>query len=126
VFCPVDTGAKSLKLGEDRVGAGGPDEGSTGLVVVGDEGVDLGDQVAHRAERAAADRLGADVGEEALDQVEPRAVGGDEVQVPARPGREPGLDLGMLVRGVVVEDDVDLEVGGHRVVDGTQQAEGCR
>jgi hypothetical protein len=58
-------------------------KGFAGLVVVGDEVIDLGHQVGHRAERAAPDRLGADVGEEALDQVEPRAVGGDEVELPA-------------------------------------------
>ena len=45
VFCPVDTGAKSVELGEDRVGAGRPDERPAGLVVVGDEVVELGDQV---------------------------------------------------------------------------------
>ena len=34
VLCPVDTGAKSLELGQDGVGGGGPDERFAGLVVV--------------------------------------------------------------------------------------------
>jgi hypothetical protein len=43
--------------------------------------------------------------------------------VPARPRGEPGLDLGMLVGGVVVEDEVDLEVGRHGLPDRAQEAE---
>jgi hypothetical protein len=54
---------------------------------VADEVVDLADQVAHRAERVASDRLVAEMTEEAQGQVEPRSVGRDEVEVPARPGR---------------------------------------
>ena len=90
---------------------------------MGDEVVDLGDQVADRVERAAPDGRVGDGSEEALDQVEPGAVGGDEMELPARPGGEPGLDLGMLVGGVVVEDDVDGEVDRHRLVNGAQEAE---
>src|SRR5437773_5493222 len=43
--------------------------------------------------RPSRDAYGAlgDEGEEALDQVEPRAVGRHEVQMPARTGRQPGL-----------------------------------
>ena len=44
------------------------------------------------------------------------------MEVPARPRGEPGLDLGMLVGGVVVEDDVDLEVGRHGLLDRAQEA----
>ena len=86
------------------------------------EVVDLGDQVTHRAERAAPDGLVADQGEEALDQIEPRAVGRDEMEVPAWPRGEPGLDLGMFVGGLVVKDDVGLEVGRHGLVDRPQEA----
>jgi hypothetical protein len=45
MLCPVDTGAKSLKLGQDRDGGGGPDERFAGLVVVGHEVIDLGDRI---------------------------------------------------------------------------------
>jgi hypothetical protein len=45
------------------------------------------------------------------------------MEVPARPHGEPGLDLGMLVGGVVVEDDVDREVGRYGLVDRAQEAE---
>ena len=40
-------------------------------------------------ERAAPYRLLGDQREEALDLVEPRAIGRDEVQVPAWPGSQP-------------------------------------
>jgi hypothetical protein len=35
----------------------GPEEGSDGLVVVGDEGVDVGDELLDAGERGAAERL---------------------------------------------------------------------
>jgi uncharacterized protein YecT (DUF1311 family) len=92
-----------LEFGENGVGGSGPDERFAGLVVVGHEAIDLGDQVPDRVERAAPDGLVGDVGEETLDQVEPGAVGGNEMEMPAPPSGEPGLDLGMLVGGVVVE-----------------------
>ena len=123
VFCPVDTGAKSFEFGQNGLGGGGPDERSAGLVVVGHEVINLGNRVAHRVEPAAPDGPLADQGEEALDQIEPRAVGRDGMAVPARPRGEPGLDLGMLVGGVVVEDDVDLAVGRHGLLDRAQEAE---
>ena len=46
--------------------------------------IDLAHQFLDAAERAAPNRLVGDEREEALDQIEPGAVGGDEVNVPAR------------------------------------------
>jgi hypothetical protein len=42
--------------------------------------------------------------------------------VPRVPG-EPGADLGMLVRTVVVDDEVSAQVGGHVGVDVTEEGE---
>jgi len=52
-----------------------------------------------------------DEGEEAFDLVEPGGIGGREVNVPTRTAGEPSLDLGMLVRGVVVDDEIGRRVG---------------
>ncbi|MNR20089.1 hypothetical protein D3C85_1369150 [compost metagenome] len=63
-----------MQLFEDRVGCGGPGEGLAGLVVGGDEVVDLADQILDRRERTSANRLVRDQAEETLDLIEPRAI----------------------------------------------------
>jgi hypothetical protein len=40
----------------------------------------------------------------------------------ARPGGEPGSDLPMLVRRIVVDDEMGVEMGGNRGVDVLQEA----
>ena len=64
-------------------------------------------------EDAALDAFSREGGEEAFDCVEPRCRGRREVERPARMAREPPLDLGMLVGGVVVDDGVDQLSGRH-------------
>jgi len=59
--------------------------------------------------------------EEASDLVEPRGIGGREVNVPARMAGEPSFDLGVLVSGVVVDDEVDVELGRNIGVDLAQK-----
>ena len=51
--------------------------------------------------------------EEALDQVQPRAVGRGEGELEAsdRSGREPSLGFLGYVRGMIVEDQLDRRVG---------------
>lgn len=63
---------------------------------------DLALEIRDRVERAVSDRLLSNQCEPALELVEPGAVGRREVQVKARPAREPGFDLGVLVCAVVV------------------------
>ena len=81
--------------------------------VVHDRGLQLGDGV----EGAATDAFFGDLGEEALDQVEPGGGGRSEVQMEARMRREPASDLGGLMGGVVVEDQVKVEIGRRLLVD---------
>src|ERR1700730_7093512 len=59
-------------------------------------------------ETAPADRLSGDQGKPALDQIEPRGTGRREVKVKVGMRLEPLLDLGMLVRAVVVADEVQF------------------
>ena len=64
-----------------------------------------------------------ELGEEALDGIEPRARRRDKVEGPARMSGQPGPDLGLLVGRVIVEDDVDGLVSGHLGFDGVQEAD---
>ena len=94
--------------GEDIVGGFGPAEG----LWVGVDGVEVGSdrglQFRSRAVDAAADLLFGDVDEEALDLIDPRAVG-VKWNMPSRPCAEPLSDRLGLVGGVVVHHEVDVE-----------------
>jgi len=59
--------------GDDFVGIGGPDEGLWLSVMIGDEAVDGGLEVDDGAEDAALEATPAELGEEALDGIEPGA-----------------------------------------------------
>ena len=85
--------------------------------------VDFFDEVGGGIERAATDSALSDESEEAFDLVEPGGIGGREVNVPTRTAGEPGSDLGMLVSGVVVDDEMDVELGWHVGLDVTQEGE---
>jgi hypothetical protein len=73
--------------------------------VSADEAVDFFDEVGGGLEGATTDGALGDEGEEPFDLVEPGGIGGREVNVPTRTACEPSSDLGMLVGGVVVDDD---------------------
>src|SRR5260370_8000655 len=83
------------------------------MVGLGDEAVDGGLEVDDRAKDAALEAAPGEFGEEALDGIEPGAGGRGEVEDEARMACQPGLDLRMLVGGVVVDDDVDDLAAGH-------------
>ena len=57
----------------------------------------------------------------ALHQVQPRGAGGCEVHMEAGPLGKPVPDQRRLVGGVVVHDQVDVEVGGHLGLDGIEE-----
>ena len=54
-------------------------------------------------------RLLGDLGKEALDHVEPRGRSRREVQVKARMPLEPAFTAGVLVGGIVVDDQMQVE-----------------
>ena len=56
-----------------------------------------------------------------LDLIEPRGVRGSEVQVIARPFGKPSFDRRRLVGGIIVHDQMDIEVGRYRGVDGVEE-----
>jgi len=67
-------------------------------------------QFGNVVEDAAAYLLASDLGEEALNQIEPGRRCRDEVQLEARMALEPALYSRRLVRGVVVGDQVEVVV----------------
>ena len=72
-------------------------------------------------EGAAADALVGDLTKPAFDQIQPGTAGGNEVHVEPRMPLQPPLDLGMLVRGVVVHDQVQVQVRRRLFVDQLQE-----
>src|SRR5439155_2318109 len=66
---------------------------------------------------AAAEQLGCELGEPALDEVEPAGAFGHEVEDEARVAEQPAPDRRGLVGGVVVEDQVQLELGWYLPVE---------
>ena len=74
------------------------------------------------AVNTAADLALGQKREPALDLIEPGGVGGSEVKVIARPFGKPGFDRRRLVGGVIVHDQMDIEIGRHGSVDGIEEA----
>ena len=64
----------------------------------------------HAAKTVTSDSLLSDFGEEALHLVEPTAVGGNEVQMPARMFSDPQPHLRCFVCSVVVQDRMDIQL----------------
>ncbi len=89
----------------------------------GEELVDRGDQVGDAVEDAAADRFVGQLAEPALDEVEPGARGRGEVEVEAGVFGEPGVDVGVFVGAVVVEDQVQLSLARKLAVECAQELE---
>ena len=114
----------SVSGGDDVIGVGFPDEGFwVGGIVFADEAVDGGLQVDEGMEDAMLEPAPGEFGEEALDGIEPRARGRREMEGPARMALEPGADFVLLVRRVVVEDDVDGLVCRHLALDAVEEAD---
>jgi len=68
-------------------------------------------------EGAATNAFSGDVGEEPLDHVDPGSRGRREVQMEAGMGLEPSLYARRLMRGIVVNDEMEIETGGGLLVD---------
>ena len=104
-------------------GIGGPGEGLGVVVGFGEVSVDGGLEIDDALEDAALEPLPGQFGEEAFDGIEPGGRGRGEVEMEPRMPFEPGADLGMLVRGVVVDDQVQLPLGRGLAVDLVEEAD---
>ncbi len=70
---------------------------------------------------AAPELILGQVAEESFDHVEPTAAGGRVVKMKALMTRRPALNHRVFVGGIVVDDKVELFVGGRLVIDETQE-----
>lgn len=104
-------------LVEDLVGGLGPLEGLALVVVDLDVSEDRFAQLREARVRAALERLVGEYAEEALDEVQPRRIRRSEVELEPRVWSQPPLHHGGLVRGEVVQHDVDLQPGFDLLVD---------
>lgn len=114
--CPVD-------LFEDRLARGFPSVGSGAEVVVSQVDVDRRDQLADTGEAALANDVIGELPEETLDEIHPGGAGRGEVDVNARMLFEPGADDRMLVGRVVVDDQMQRQLGRSLAVDLLQEGE---
>ena len=121
VCCPGNTHSNTCDLVDDRLRRGDPDERRGRGIVAVDERLDLAHQIRDAAERAPLDRPLAEQAEPPLHLVQPGRVGGREVQVEARPRSQPLPDLGVLVRRIVVQHEVDVQFRRHLPVDQPQE-----
>ena len=109
--------------GEDVLGALAPDEEFRAVVVLQMVVVDGGLELVDAGVAAAADALCGDLGGEAFDQVHPGRAGWREMQLEAWVPLKPGLHLGRLVGGVVVEHQMNVTRFLHGQIDVAQKAE---
>jgi hypothetical protein len=90
---------------------------------IGDEAVDCIREFLERTKHAALEAALGEERKQTFDSIEPGCRGRGEVEDKARVASEPFQDLGMLVRGVVVDDDVDDQLRRHSGVDEVQEAD---
>ena len=76
-----------------------------------DEVLDGLNQFFHAAKHSVADPVMRDFPKPAFDDVQPRTAGRRVVDMESLVPLEPRLDLGMLVRRVVVDDQVQVQFG---------------
>ena len=113
----------SVDLFDDSVGVGGPDEGFWILVVLGEEAIDSGLEIDDGMEHTAFQPPFRELGEEALDGIEPGGRCRREVEMEPWMALQPCLDLGVLVGRVVVDDEMDVPVLWGLAIDLVEEAD---
>ena len=121
--CLGNTCRKSLELSEDRICICYPHEGSCLLVVALNELVDPADQFLYAGERTSSYSSPGNDAEPAFDLVDPGGIGGCVVGMVPLVFCNPSFDLGVLVGGVVVDDEVNIERWGNIGINVTQEGE---
>src|ERR1019366_7540420 len=103
--------------GEDGFGFGCPCEGLRVLIAMIDPFMDRGFEFRDIMEHASSDALARDLGEEPLDEIDPRAGCWGEVELETLLPGEPALHLLCLVRSAIVDDEMQIEADGSLAVD---------
>ena len=75
--------------------------------------MDGGLQLCDALEDAATDALTGDLGEEAFDEIQPRGRCWNEVQLETRMLFKPRLNFLCLVRRIVIDDQMEIEMLGY-------------
>jgi len=108
---------------DDAIRVGCPGEGFGIVIVFFEEAFDGGLEANDRMEDAAFQSALGKFGEEALDRVEPGARGWREMEDETWMARQPGQNPGVLVGGIVVENDMDDLASRHLRLDGVKKAD---
>ena len=85
--------------------------------------VDGGLEIDDAFEHASLEALPGQFGEEPFDGIEPGCRGRGEMEMEPRMPFEPGADLGMLVRRIIVDDQVQLPLGRGFAIDLVEEAD---
>ena len=93
------------------------------MVVVFSEAVDLCDEVLDAFEGASADGLLGNESKPSFNLIEPGGVSRRVVDMEAGPCSHPKAHLGMLVGGVVIDDQMDIEFCRDGLIDALEEAE---
>ena len=102
---------------DDLVSGFRPYEGLGFFIVHFEVFQDGGLQLVRTPMNASADLFVCQIGEPALDQVEPRCARGYEMQMETWMTQKPTLDRGRLMSGVVVQDQMHVERRRHLAID---------
>src|ERR1700678_3917019 len=108
-------------LSQDEICGCGPDERFGAAIICCDVVEDGLAQMGHRVKAAAADSLSGDLGEPALDLVQPGGMGRYKMQMESRVALEPAHNRSRLMRGVVVQHQMHLLPVGNTCVDGLEE-----
>ena len=92
-------------------------------VILLDERIDLVNQFIDAPERATTNRLLGDKAKPALNLIQPGRIRWCVVNVKTAALRQPGTNLGMFVRGVIVDNEVDVEIFRDTGVQAPQECE---
>ena len=93
------------------------------MVIVFREAVDLCDEVFDAFEGASADGLLGDHSEPSFDLIEPGRISWRVVDVESGSRGQPEADLGVLMGGVVIDDQMHVERCRDGLVDALDEAE---
>ena len=104
--------AEAFDGSQDLVCGLGPFEGLRIFVVQVDEGTDVGLELPDGGVNTSLDLLSGEFSEPAFDLIDPRRGRRRKMDMIVRPTGEPRFDLGCLMGGVVIHDDMDIEAFG--------------
>ena len=71
--------------------------------------------------RGSSDLSVSEQSKPAFDQVEPRAAGWSKVQMETRSFGQPAMNRSGFVRGIIVENQVNLKSSGYLGIDGVEE-----